>query len=126
MTPQGKLCSRTVDFISIYPTLCDLAGLDKPAHLEGPSLLSLLKNPDTTWDRPAVTTHGFNQHAARSERWRYIRYADGSEELYDHDADPYEWKNLANRPEHEGVKKQLADAFPKINKPEVARGKVKN
>ncbi len=121
VTPEGQLCPRTVDFMSIYPTLCDLAGLAKPPHLEGVSLLPLLKDPNAEWDRPAVTTHGFGQHAARSERWRYIRYSDGSEELYDHDADPYEWRNLAKFPEHSDVKKQLAAAFPKVNNPEVGK-----
>ncbi len=61
--------------------------------------MPLLRDPDAAWDRPAVTTHGRNNHAVRSERWRYIRYADGSEELYDHDADPLEWANLAGSDE---------------------------
>ena len=43
-------------------------------------------------------------HAIRSDRWRYIRYADGSEELYDHEADPNEWSNLA-------VEEQFADVI---------------
>ena len=121
VTPEGKICSRTVDFMSIYPTLCDLTGLEKPEHLDGVSIRSLLENPDAEWDRPAVTTHGFQRHAARSERWRYIRYEDGTEELYDHDNDPYEWTNVAGKPEFKDVKEQLAKAFPQVNKPEVKR-----
>ena len=58
----------------------------------------------------ALTTHGRNNHAVRTERWRYIRYADGSEELYDHDADPLEWKNLAGDAKYAAVKKELAAA----------------
>lgn len=43
-------------------------------------------------------TYGFNNHAVRTARWRYIRYADGTEELYDHERDPHEWNNLASDP----------------------------
>ena len=78
----------------------------------------LLENPNAAWERPALTTHGRNNHAVRSQRWRYVRYADGSEELYDHDADPMEWKNLASNPEHKAVKKKLARWMPKVNVPD--------
>ncbi len=49
--------------------------------------------------RPAITSHNQGNHAIRSERWRYIRYADGSEELYDMQQDPHEWNNLVGAPE---------------------------
>jgi len=52
-------------------------------------------------------------YAARSQRWRYIRYADGSEELYDHQADPHEWTNVASDPAHAGLKDELGATFPK-------------
>lgn len=123
VTSQGKICSRPVDFMSVYPTLCELAGLARPEHLDGVSIRPLLENPDREWDRPAVTTHGFGRHAVRSEHWRYIRYEDGTEELYDHRSDPYEWKNLAGDQQYDAVKKELAAAFPKKNKPEVKRTK---
>lgn len=121
VTPRNAICSRTVDFMSIYPTLCELADLPKPDHLDGRSILPLLKNPKMEWSQPAVTTHGFQRHAVRSERWRYIRYEDGSEELYDHTVDPYEWTNVAEKPEFDSVKTQLADLFPAVNVPEVSR-----
>ncbi|MEZ6121632.1 MAG: sulfatase [Planctomycetaceae bacterium] len=123
VTARGQICERTVDFLSIYPTLCDLTGVPLPTHLDGRSIRILLANPQAEWDQPALTTHGHNRHAVRSERWRYIRYEDGSEELYDHDADPYEWDNLAGRTELADVKQQLAAAFPKVNHPEVPAGK---
>ena len=85
--------------------------------LEGVSLRPLLQNPDAEWDRPALTTHGRNNHALRSERWRYIRYADGTEELYDHEADPLEWTNLAGDPQYDDVKKELSEWFPEVNAP---------
>ena len=55
------------------------------------SLLPLLKNPKADWEHVAISTLGQNNHAVRDQRWRYIRYADGSEELYDHQTDPNEW-----------------------------------
>jgi arylsulfatase A-like enzyme len=115
VTKPGGVCTRPVDFMSVYPTLCDVAGIAKPAHVTGPTLRPLLANPQAEWSTPALTTHGQNNHAIRTERWRYIRYADGSEELYDHTNDEYEWTNLAAKPEHAGLKKELAAYFPKEN-----------
>jgi arylsulfatase A-like enzyme len=115
MTKSGGKCERTVDFMSIYPTLCELCGLEIPKHNEGVSVATLLKDPTAKWDRPALTTHGRNNHGVRSERWRYIRYADGSEELYDHAADPLEWKNLASDPQLASVKAELAKVIPEKN-----------
>ena len=114
----GAVCQRPVDFMNIYPTLAELCDLPLPDHLEGISMTGLLKNPKLTWDRPALTTHGRKNHALRSERWRYIRYADGSEELYDHQNDPMEWKNLAQQPKYAAVKKELAAWFPQKNAPD--------
>ena len=115
VTKPGGICARTVDFMSIYPTLCDLAGITKPSHVEGHNSRPLLADPNAAWDHPAVTTFGQNNHAVRAERWRYIRYHDGGEELYDHDADPYEWTNLAAKPEHASLKAELAKPFPLTN-----------
>ena len=58
---------------------------------------------------------GKGNHAVRTERWRYIRYNDGGEELYDHDADPNEWNNLAKDPKYTGTIKKLAELLPKTN-----------
>jgi arylsulfatase A-like enzyme len=113
--PHG-VCDRTVDFMSLYPTLCDLCGLPTPKHVEGASIRPLLENPAAAWDRPAITTYLFNNHSARSEGWRYIRYNDGSEELYDETKDPLEWTNLAGKAELATVKTDLAKWLPKDNK----------
>ena len=120
----GKPNSRTnkpVDFMSIYPTLCDLAGIPIPRHVGGPSLRPLIENPNASWDHLAVTTHGRGNHGVRSERYRYIRYADGSEELYDHQADPMEWTNLAALGKHDAVKRELARAIPPAEAPDAPR-----
>jgi hypothetical protein len=79
------------------------------------SIKQLLANPAAHWSRPALTTHGYNNHAVRTARWRYIRYENGEEELYDEDADPYEWTNLAGHQASGKVKTELAAYFPKVN-----------
>ncbi len=121
VTPKNVTSKRTVDFLSIYPTLCDLTQLPKPTHVEGASILTLLKNPNAPWDRPAMTTHGFKNHSLRTQKWRYIRYANGDEELYDHEKDPYEWQNLASLPQYAEVKNKLGKWLPKKDQPEVER-----
>lgn len=123
VTPRGEICGRTVDFMSIYPTLCELTGLPVPEHVEGVSIRRLLVDPGAAWDTPALTTHGFQRHSVRTEQWRYIRYQEGGEELYNHDEDPYEWTNLAEDPRYTDLKKTLAASFPRVNVPEVARNK---
>ena len=124
-TTPGSSCSRPVDFMSIYPTLCELSGLPKPAHIEGVSLTGLLKTPDKEWPHAAITTFKQNNHAVRTDRWRYIRYADGSEELYDHQNDPLEWTNLALRPDTVEQRRILAAFLPTTNVPD-AEQKQKN
>jgi arylsulfatase A-like enzyme len=117
----GGVCERTVDFLSIFPTLCDLANLSTPAQCKNPSLRSLLADPASEWNRPALTTMGRGNHTVRDERWRYIRYSDGFEELYDHQADPLEWTNVATKPELAGVKANLAKWLPTENAPDKGR-----
>ena len=117
VTRPGGVCVRTVDFMSIYPTLTDLCGLPTPSHVEGRSIRRLLADPAATWGQPAITTHGYKNHAVRTQGWRYIRYADGSEELYDEAQDPREWVNLAGKSEWATVKSDLAHWLPTSNAP---------
>lgn len=117
VTPQGERCDRPVDLMSIYPTLCELAGLPQPDHVEGKSLLPLLKDPKAAWSEPAVTTHGYRNHALRLDHWRLIEYADSSLELYDHRNDPYEFTNLAADPKHTETVSRLRALLPKTNAP---------
>ncbi len=118
--PRG-VCERPVDHMTIYPTLCDLAGIPIPSHAEGPSIRLLLADPRAKWEPPAITTFHRNNHSFRSETWRYIRYADGGEELYNHDSDPYEWTNLAADEDFAEVKARLAKWTPKTNVAELPR-----
>ena len=74
--------------------------------------MPLLKRPETPWNHPAITTFFINEFSVRTERWRHIRYIDGGEELYDHDADPEEWTNLAAVPAYKEVKEKLAGYIP--------------
>ncbi len=122
VTVPGGVCQRPVDYVSIYPTLCELAGLPLPSHLDGRSIVPLLRDPTTAWDQPAITTHGRNNHAVRSEDWRYIRYANGDEELYHSQADPLEYRNLAALPEYADQKAKLAKWLPEVNAPDLPSG----
>ncbi|MEX0321669.1 MAG: sulfatase [Puniceicoccaceae bacterium] len=107
--------SKPAGLIDIYPTLVDLCSLPPKTGLDGVSLRSLLTVPDADWDRPTITTFGPNNHSIRSEHWRYIRYDDGSEELYDHRNDPRERVNLASNPEHRVLIEQLSKWIPDSN-----------
>ncbi len=125
VTKPGGRCPRPVNLLDIYPTLIELCDLKPKKELEGISLVRWLKDPTAPKERPAVTTHGRENHSVRSERWRYIRYRDGTEELYDHEKDELEWYNLANKPEYAEVKRELARWLPKVNAPDAPRASRK-
>ena len=112
---RAAKCTQPAELLDLYPTLVELCGLPARAALDGHSLVPQLKDPTARRAWPAITTHGPNNHGIRTERWRYIRYADGSEELYDLKADANEWTNLAGRKEHAGIKERLARWLPGIN-----------
>jgi arylsulfatase A-like enzyme len=121
VTPRNARCDQPVGLIDIYPTLIELCGLTPKPELAGKSLVPLLKNPNYSWQQPALTTHGENNHSLRTKRWRYIQYKDGTEELYDRDADPLEWTNLlwgTPLPEHRAKADELIAWLPTINVPE--------
>lgn len=100
---RGAVCDKPVQLLDLYPTLLDLAGLEPdPAH-EGRSLRPLLENPQADWPHLARTSFGPGNIALISEGYRYIRYVNGSEELYDRSADPHEWHNLATDSAMAGV-----------------------
>lgn len=107
VTP-GARCDRPVGLIDVYPTLVELCGLPGNRKNEGRSLLPLIKKPSREWDYPVLISWRQNSHALQTERYRYIRYPDGSEELYDHTTDPNEWTNLADSPGHQAIRAELA------------------
>jgi arylsulfatase A-like enzyme len=107
----GSSCTQPVSLIDVYPSLVDFAGLDIPDWLDGNSVKPQLAEPSTPRP-PTISSYGEGNTAIRSERWRYIRYEDGSEELYDHRVDPNEWTNQANNPELKRIKKRLAGMIP--------------
>ncbi|MBK1876099.1 sulfatase [Pelagicoccus mobilis] len=137
VTPAGEVADQVVSLIDLYPTLVELCGLegdtrknDKGAPLEGSSFVSLLKDPiGGKWSGPEEAVSMIwawlkdaegrkdpdQQHwTIRSKRWRYIRYSNGSEELYDHDRDPYEWDNLSSDPEHAPALSRLRASLEKL------------
>jgi arylsulfatase A-like enzyme len=115
----AKSCKRPVSLVDLYPTLIDLCGLPQRDDLDGRSIAPLLRDPTIQWPYPAIITHsphwhGVN-HAIRSQRYHYIRYRDGGEELYDMREDPNQWRNLADNPTFTNVKKELRKWLPKTN-----------
>jgi arylsulfatase A-like enzyme len=108
----GSVCRQPASFLDVYPTLVELCGLPRPPHpLDGVSLAAQIIDPSAA-RRPAVVTHEPGNHAVCDDRWTYIRYRHGGEELYDRDADPHQWKNLAGETRHSQVKQRLSVWLP--------------
>ena len=126
---KGKTSPRTVELLDVYPTLADLCGLKTPPYLDGVSLKPLLENPDAAWHRPAYTqvwretnltvqlnrTDSFHGYSVRTEHWRYTEWDNGKEgaELYDHEKDPGEMKNLAKESQHAETIRELRTLIDK-------------
>ncbi len=100
---EGQKVTSPAELLDMYPTLGELAGLPPQPGLEGHSLVPQLNDPNAPRPWPAMTTHNHDNHGIRTENWRYVHYADGSEELYDMVNDPNEWVNLVDDPEHLAV-----------------------
>ena len=113
---ENAQSSRPVELLDLYPTLAELCGLPQQNHLEGLSLVPLLKNPQAPRSRPAITTHNHDNHGIRTEKFRYIQYADGSEEFYDMIADPNEFTNLANDPKYARAQRSLKRHLPETSR----------
>ncbi len=111
----GAICSRPAELLDVYPTLVELCGLPPNDALEGHSLVPQLRDADAPRKWPAITTHGPNNHSVRTEQFRYIRYADGTEELYDMTADPEEWTNLAEDSQYDATRHALSRWLPTTN-----------
>lgn len=99
-TPRGVRCERPVELLDVYPTLVQAAGLEaKPSDssLDGLSLLPWIEDPGAEKKRPAITTIYAHNHSVVGDCFRYTRYAEGSEELYDRKTDPHEFDNLIGK-----------------------------
>ena len=110
---EAKLIDEPVSLQDLYPTLVDLCGLTIDQPLDGDSLKPLMSTEVVQWDRPVVMSHGPGNFAVRYGRYRLIRYADGSEELYDIHADPKEWDNLATKSKYDATRAELREYLPK-------------
>ncbi|MBL8888842.1 MAG: sulfatase [Planctomycetaceae bacterium] len=121
----GQLCEQPVELLDLFPSLLELCSLPPRSDLEGLSLVPQLQNANLERLRPAITTHNPGNHGVRSHRYRYIQYADGSEELYDHRHDANEWHNLLHQPapeEQQALAKIVAEHrhwLPKDQQPPV-------
>ena len=112
---KGKATNRTASLIDMYPTFVEMCGLPQPSQkLDGTSLATTLKNPEKADERIAYLPYlEPNAYAIISEDWRYIKYANDTEELYAVKKDPDELNNLASNPEYSSIKKALKAQAPK-------------
>lgn len=116
---EPRICPTPVSLIDLYPTLMDLCDLPLPAHeLEGHTLAPILRGETDDRGAPVLMTQGIGNHAIRDFRFRYIRYRNGDEELYDHANDHQEWHNLADQSGYDFVKQRLSRYLPATNAPE--------
>ena len=118
--PRGARCDQPVELLDVYPTLVHATGLTSipsDKKLDGVSLLPWIAKPMVGKERPAITTIYAHNHSLVDEQYRYTRYADGSEELYDRKADPHEFDNLITKAKDNAklaaVIKRLAKWIPK-------------
>lgn len=118
-------CKEAVELLDIFPTLCDLVALPQPQGLEGHTLIPQLNNAETKRNFPAISNHNPGNNSVRDERWRYIRYVDGSEELYDHQNDPNEFHNLASDEAYAAQIERLAQYIPETQTPHVPNSKAR-
>lgn len=114
-SPQaGKICAAPVNLLDLYPTFVDFGanGINPRNPIDGHSIRPLLEDLNTNWEHPSITYFGKNWVSIRSEKYRYITYPDGGEELYDHTRDPWELNNLAGLKKYRKVKSQLKKHVP--------------
>lgn len=117
-TTAGGVCDRPVSLVDLFGTLTDLCGLPAKDGIESRSLAPLLRDPEADWPHVALThlDHPGN-YAISTERWRYLHYLDGGEELYDIETDPHEWENLAPKPGHAAKLAEMRALAPKSPAP---------
>ncbi|MFC1652215.1 sulfatase [Planctomycetota bacterium] len=107
VTKAGGVSERFVSLQDIYPTLAKLCGIEPPDDIDGRSLVPLLKNPNAQWKSTAISALYDRYISTRDERFRYTRYSDDQEELYDCSKDPHEWTNQIGNSEYSSEIKKL-------------------
>jgi arylsulfatase A-like enzyme len=113
-TRAGSVCERPVSLVDLFGTLTELCGLPAKPDIHSRSLVPLLRDPAAPWPHAAITHLDQPENCAIStERWRYLHYRGGDEELYDIETDPHEWTNLAKKPEHAAKLAELRALAPK-------------
>ncbi len=111
---RSGVSAKPVNLRSLAPTLLELCGLPPRKAHDGPSLVPLLSNPKAEWQHVALThLHYPGSFGLSAERWRYLHYKDGEEELYDTANDPHEWTNLAGKDQHRQTLQRLRSLAPK-------------
>ncbi|MFK7848306.1 MAG: sulfatase [Rhodothermales bacterium] len=113
---ENAVVDAPVELLDIYPTLLELSRLSPREGLEGHSLMPQLQQADAERAWPAITTHNHDNHGIRTKDWRFIQYADGSQELYNMQEDPNEWTNLASDPAYADIIAEHALWLPDINR----------
>lgn len=124
LNKNGAKTKSLAEFVDIYPTLCELAGLPVPKGVEGRSLAPVLKNPEASVKDAAYSQYPRKKlmgHSVRTDRYRYTEWAEEGKapegvELYDHEKDPDENVNLANKPEYKKTveeMKKILNAVPR-------------
>jgi arylsulfatase A-like enzyme len=105
-----------VSLINVYKTIADYTGIQTPDYVDGESLIPIVKDQSVRLEDPTIIAWGRGNYSVRTKQYRYIRYFDGGEELYNHKVDPNEWKNLASDVEYLSLKNELASHLPKNEK----------
>ena len=112
LTQPGGESQRFVSLQDLYPTLMALTGIEPPDYLDGRSLVPLLRDPNAPWASTAISAHENRYVSIRTEGYRYIRYSETQEELYDKREDPHEWTNLLGDPRYTAPLHKLRTLVP--------------
>lgn len=114
---QGRSYEEAVSLINVYKTIADYTHVKTPAYVDGESLKPIVENQAKKLEKPTITTWGRGNYSVRTKQYRYIRYFDGGEELYNHEIDSNEWKNLAKQEDYATVKSELKGYLPNHEEP---------
>lgn len=113
LTQPKQICERPVSLMDLYPTIVELAGIEKPEHVYGNSLVPLLQDASAPHDHPVFTA--YQDHISiRTDRYRLIQYSDGSNELYDLNMDPHQYVNQAQHPSNSKIVANLSKQLPEF------------